>query len=122
MIKEFIRFKRNIDRDIEDMWDLMICGHAKSVHHVSAKVKFLNFVINIVGIFLAFVGMGIISIGSEQNITQHILILLAGITVLPIIVNSILQATIKIIWLNVLLCLISSFVIGLILGAIVAAL
>lgn len=120
MLREFfndhIRFKRNIDKDIENLWDLMICGHAKSAHPVSGKVKFLYFVINIVGIALAFLGMGII------GVENHILILFAVALILPIIVNSVLQATIKFIWLNVLLCLISSFVIGLILGAIGTAL
>ncbi len=122
MIREFfnehIRFKRNIDRDIEDMWDLMICGHAKSAHPVSAKVKFLNFIINIIGIVLAFVGMSIFGFFDDERI----LILLAVMVIMPIIVNSILQAVIKITWLNILLCLVSSFVIGVILGAIGTAL
>ena len=71
MLREFfndhIRFKRNIDKDIENLWDLMICGHAKSAHPVSGKVKFLYFVINIVGIALAFLGMGIIGVENKNG-------------------------------------------------------
>ncbi len=117
-IKDFfnnhIRFKRNIDSDIEEIWDLMICGHAKYSHPVSGAKKLLYFVIDLVGIVLAFLGV----LATVGDAGPEILILFALVAVLPVIVNSILQATVKITWLNIILCLVSSFVLGLLLGLI----
>lgn len=121
-IKDFfdnhIRFKRNIDNDIEEIWDLMICGHANSSHPVSGAKKLLYFFINIAGIVLAFLGM----MATATVTGPEVLILFALVAILPVIVNSILQATVKITWLSIILCLVSSFVLGLLIGLIGRAL
>lgn len=119
-INNHIRFKRNVDEDIEDIWDLMIGGHAKAAQSVSAKRKLFNFIIDIIGIGLAMTGIMVIGLSGDDG--GVLMILLASMIFLPIIVCSVLQSAIKYVWLSTLLCLVLSFVIGIILGAIGTAL
>lgn len=123
-INEHIRYRRHEDQDIEEIWDQMINGHARDVHKVSGKEKFLNFVLNVVGIVLSFIGLYLIlksGFKSSGNVSQDNILFLcffAAIVVFPIMINTILRCVVKRIWLRILLSIVICFVLGLLLGVI----
>jgi hypothetical protein len=117
-ITERIRYNRNIDKNYEDYWNIMIGGNAVQVEQ-DPKKKFTNFIFNIVSIFLAFIGLGTIGFGTDNM--GVFLGFFAAIIILPMISNAIFLNVIKITWLKFVLCFGVAFVLGLILGLIALA-
>lgn len=120
------RYNRKEEREIEELWDLMIGGHAKNTQNDNIKNKLLNLVTNLASIGIAFVGMCFIiwlfntSVGTSN--VAVFLTFLVSLIMFPIIANVILRHTIKRIWLRLLLSVAIAFVIGLLMGLISIAL
>ncbi len=123
---EHIRYNRKEDREIEELWDMMICGHARDRESDSIKNKFLNFVTNIVSIVVAVLGMvflimcvvGLFNISAGTSNFAVFLTFFISLIIFPIIANVILRYTVRRVWLRLLLSVAIAFVIGLLLGLI----
>lgn len=119
-IREFftkhIRYKRNEDSEIEEIWDLMICGHAKGLNPAGSGKRLLGLVLDLASIGLAFLGLCVIGFGTDS--ATLLLAFAAVMVVFPIMINCILRAAVKWMWLAVILGFVAAFLIGIVLACI----
>ncbi len=100
-IKRHIRYKRNIDKEVEEIWDLMIDGHAMNMHPLTLKERLINIVYNVVSFFICYITFFI----TRLNRTLSNPIPLIFMILLPIISNIIVRNVVKRTWLRIVIML-----------------